>query len=216
MTLRQAPPWRPLPLVLVAGLHVVALVGFLAASGIRERIRATPFLEVAFVRPEQPVPPPPPELFRPRLRDPLAVNVPVPEVPPVVVTRVEPLAAPTPAVPVAPAITAAVRSDPAPPAPPAPPNVEPPRFDMAYLRNPPPVYPSLSKRMKEHGRVILRVLVSADGQAESVEVRATSGSERLDRAALEAVRRWRFAPARRGAEAIAAYALVPILFSPES
>ena len=54
--------------------------------------------------------------------------------------------------------------------------------------------------------------MSAASDAEDVEVRTSSGSERLDRAAIDAVRRWRFAPARRGVEAIAAYALVPIVF----
>ena len=43
-------------------------------------------------------------------------------------------------------------------------------------------------------------------------MRTSSGYERLDRAAVEAVRHWRFAPARRGTETIAAWALVPILF----
>jgi protein TonB len=90
--------------------------------------------------------------------------------------------------------------------------IEPPRYDMSYLNNPPPAYPNLSRRMKEQGRVILRVLVNASGAAEDVEVRASSGSVRLDRAAIDAVRRWRFAPARRGAETVAAWALVPILF----
>jgi protein TonB len=92
-------------------------------------------------------------------------------------------------------------------------SVVPPRYDMAYLRNPAPVYPSLSRRLKEHGRVMLRVLVSAAGEAQEVEVRDSSGSERLDRAAVEAVRRWKFVPAFRGSEAITAYAIVPILFA---
>jgi protein TonB len=83
---------------------------------------------------------------------------------------------------------------------------------MAYLNNPPPAYPPLSRRLKEQGRVLLRVLVSTAGNAQDVELRTSSGSERLDRAAIEAVRRWRFSPARRGAETIAAWALVPIVF----
>jgi len=46
-----------------------------------------------------------------------------------------------------------------------------------------------------------------------VELKSTSGSERLDQAALDAVRQWRFVPAKRGSEAIAAWVVVPISFS---
>jgi protein TonB len=91
-------------------------------------------------------------------------------------------------------------------------SLEPPRYDLAYLDNPAPAYPGLSRRMREQGRVILRVLVSATGEAQTVEVGSSSGSARLDVAAIEAVRRWRFSPARRGTNAIAAWALVPIIF----
>jgi protein TonB len=91
--------------------------------------------------------------------------------------------------------------------------VESPRFDLAYLRNPAPAYPSLSRRLHEQGRVMLRVRVAASGDPREVRVESSSGSERLDRAALEAVRHWRFAPARRGGEPIEGEALVPVTFS---
>jgi len=90
--------------------------------------------------------------------------------------------------------------------------VVPPRFDAAYLQNPEPGYPLLSKRLGEEGRVILRVLVNPEGLAEQVEVRQSSGHSRLDQAALGTVRRWRFTPARRGAERLAAWVLVPLSF----
>lgn len=87
-----------------------------------------------------------------------------------------------------------------------------PRFDAAYLQNPEPAYPSLSMRLREEGKVVLRVLVSPDGVAEQVEVRQSSGHVRLDQAALATVRQWRFIPARRGAEHLAAWVLVPLSF----
>ncbi|GLH71654.1 hypothetical protein GETHLI_01560 [Geothrix limicola] len=90
--------------------------------------------------------------------------------------------------------------------------VAPPRFDAAYLQNPEPTYPALSKRFGEEGRVILRVLVNPEGQPEQVEVRQSSGHARLDQAALGTVRRWRFTPARRGSERLAAWVLVPLSF----
>ena len=62
--------------------------------------------------------------------------------------------------------------------------------------------------------MLLRVLVGADGQrANRWTIAASSGFERLDRAAQDAVRRWRFVPARRGNDAVAAYVNVPIAFS---
>lgn len=92
----------------------------------------------------------------------------------------------------------------------------PPRFDAAYLNNPAPAYPPLARRMGEQGRVLLRVLVSTVGAADRIELKQGSGSPRLDDAALEAVRRWRFVPARQGGEAVAAWVLVPISFNLES
>ncbi|MFZ5793860.1 MAG: energy transducer TonB, partial [Pseudomonadota bacterium] len=99
----------------------------------------------------------------------------------------------------------------APPQPSAP--VAPPRFDADYLDNPKPVYPPLSRRMGEEGKVVLRVFVDASGLPAQVEVRTSSGSERLDRAAVSAIGRWKFVPARQGSEAVAAWVLVPIVFS---
>src|SRR4030095_4883934 len=95
------------------------------------------------------------------------------------------------------------------------PALVPPRFDAAYLDNPAPAYPSVSRRQHEEGRVMLRVRVGADGRAESVDIATSSGYDRLDRAAQDAVRRWRFVPARRGAEAVAAFVNVPISFTLE-
>lgn len=90
--------------------------------------------------------------------------------------------------------------------------VQPPRFDAAYLKNPEPIYPPLSQRLGEEGRVLLRVLVDAEGRAERVELKSGSGHPRLDQAALDTVRRWRFTPARRGADPVAAWVLVPLTF----
>lgn len=89
----------------------------------------------------------------------------------------------------------------------------PPRFDAAYLDNPQPSYPVLSRRLGEQGRVLLRVLVSGEGRAREVLVKGGSGFARLDQAAREAVLRWRFLPARQGSQAVEAWVLVPITFS---
>ncbi|MDR3299507.1 MAG: energy transducer TonB [Candidatus Accumulibacter sp.] len=90
------------------------------------------------------------------------------------------------------------------------------RFDAAYLRNPKPSYPPMSKRLREEGKVMLRVHVLADGNAGQVEIKQSSGSARLDEAARIAVHRWRFVPARRRNEAVDAWVVVPISFNLES
>lgn len=86
------------------------------------------------------------------------------------------------------------------------------RFDADYLRNPAPDYPSVSRRMREEGTVYLDVSVTAEGRAGDLRIRKSSGHARLDEAALGAVRQWRFVPARRGAEAVAAQVVVPVVF----
>ncbi len=53
----------------------------------------------------------------------------------------------------------------------------------------------------------------ANGAAERVELKRTSGSERLDESALAAVRQWKFVPAQCAGKAVAAWVLVPVAFS---
>jgi len=90
-----------------------------------------------------------------------------------------------------------------------------PNFNAAYLNNPAPNYPSISRRLGEEGLVLLNVQVTADGAAGSVELQTGSGSSRLDQAALEAVKKWRFTPAKRGDQAVSASVVVPVRFSLE-
>jgi protein TonB len=84
--------------------------------------------------------------------------------------------------------------------------------DAAYLHNPAPVYPPLSRRRGEEGRVVLRVRVLDDGSAATVEIATGSGYPRLDNAARETVRNWRFVPARRGDARIDSWLNIPIVF----
>jgi periplasmic protein TonB len=143
---------------------------------------------------------------------PLPVNIPqvAPQLPPPIQIAEAPVPAPAPVV----QQTAPVISPP--PAPVAvtkPLPITPPNYLADYLDNPPPAYPPVSRRMSEQGKVMLRVLVNVAGTPDRVEIKASSGSSRLDDAALEAVRHWRFVPARQGDQAIAEWVLVPITFS---
>ena len=88
----------------------------------------------------------------------------------------------------------------------------PARFDAAYLNNPAPEYPWLSRRMGEQGRVLLSVYVNEQGKAGDISIRQSSGYSRLDNAAVDSVRKWRFAAARQGEKMVASWVQVPVKF----
>lgn len=90
--------------------------------------------------------------------------------------------------------------------------VEQPKFNAAYLSNPAPQYPRRSRMLEEEGVVRLKVHVSAEGKALSVEIQQTSHFSRLDDAALAAVKNWKFVPAKRGQESIDGWVIVPVSF----
>ena len=79
-------------------------------------------------------------------------------------------------------------------------------------QTPPPRYPSEALRRGESGTVLVRVEVDAYGAPAGVALVQRSGSRDLDRAAMEAVRKWRFMPAQRNGQAVAASLVIPIDF----
>jgi protein TonB len=87
-----------------------------------------------------------------------------------------------------------------------------PDYNVSYFSNPKPEYPSWSRRQREQGLVKLRVHVTVQGRADEVAVHKGSGFERLDKAAAEAVWRWRFRPAQRGGTPVAGWVVVPVRF----
>lgn len=81
-----------------------------------------------------------------------------------------------------------------------------------YLSNPAPVYPRLARQQGWEGVVMLRVLVRADSTVEDIEVEASTGRQILDDAAVSAVRRWKFLPARLGRLALSSTVRIPVRF----
>ena len=75
-----------------------------------------------------------------------------------------------------------------------------------------PSYPATARQLGVEGTALLSVFVDADGRVAQVVVRQSAGHPDLDRAAADAVRRWRFEPARRGAEAVAMWVELPVEF----
>ncbi len=83
---------------------------------------------------------------------------------------------------------------------------------VQYVKEPQPVYPQMSKRMGEQGRVILRILINEKGTPEQVLVHSSSGSARLDEAGRQAAMRALFKPHMEDGRAVAVYAMVPVNF----
>lgn len=81
-----------------------------------------------------------------------------------------------------------------------------------YRDTPRPDYPESARRAGREGRVLLRVLVDDQGRTKIVEINSSSGSDVLDRAAAEAIRRWRFHPARHGDQPVESWLRIPIEF----
>ena len=165
-------------------------------------------LVVALI-PEAAPPPPvqqevaPPEAVVPRIVAPKAiVDVPAPVPVPVPVVAVS---APMPpqAVLVAPAA-------PAGPTPAAPVAVA--DLSSKMISGSPPKYPIESRRKREQGTVVLTVLLNVDGGVADVGVARSSGFQRLDKAALDAVRRWRWSPTLQGGKPMMVRGIVDIPF----
>lgn len=156
----------------------------------------TRIIEIEPPKVAQPPPPPPPPKPAPK-----PAKLPPPPMPVAVRDPAPAPQAPTgvvePQLP-APAVLAPVAPAPAPPAPPAPARlVEITQGETEYIRPPRPVYPALSKRSGESGVVIIAVYYSSSGHAKRAEVFKSSGFERLDRAARDAVMASQVTPFRR-------------------
>ncbi len=87
-----------------------------------------------------------------------------------------------------------------------------PSFGAAYLNNPKPAYPAQARKMGIEGRVTLKVFVSKEGKPLHIEVAESSGHDLLDKAAFDAVKNWRFVPARKGDVPYDEWVHVPVAF----
>ncbi|WP_079230118.1 energy transducer TonB [Pseudomonas putida] len=159
------------------------------------------------VQPPPPAPAPPVVEPPPPVIDELAAK-PKPKPVPKPVAKQPPKPQPKPVEAPPPAPVAA----PAPPAPPAPAPVTPPSANAAYLKNPAPEYPQMAQRRGWEGTVLLRVEVLPSGKPGQIQIQKSSGRDALDAAALAAVKRWSFVPAKQGDVAQAGWVSVPIDF----
>ncbi len=81
-----------------------------------------------------------------------------------------------------------------------------------YASNPKPTYPREARRKGYEGEVILKVQVLSNGGVGSIEIGRSSGYELLDQSALEAVKKWRFTPAKEGEDSVPSWVKVPVRF----
>lgn len=113
---------------------------------------------------------------------------------------------------------AAVAASPVPVAAPAPAPATPPStvtsdaLATRMISGGPPSYPVESRRKKEQGTVKLMLILGIDGRVETIAVTGSSGFDRLDDAALKAVRRWRWAPTMRDGTPVKVRGFVEIPF----
>lgn len=198
------------PLAMVLGAH--ALLFYFIYSGLLNRmveVALPQAVVVNFVAPAREAPPPAPKVVPvAQLQPPVMPQVPVPLVQiatvqnTISVTQTAALIEKTPA----PAPVAAVSAPPSPGAPKLVTSVE-------LIREPQMVYPAMSKRMGEQGKVVLLVLVSENGKPDQVQVKTSSGFTRLDEAGRQAVLRAIFKPYMEDGRAIPVYVTLPIAFN---
>ncbi|BBO74164.1 hypothetical protein DSCW_15810 [Desulfosarcina widdelii] len=197
---------------------------------VRPLTQIHPLPDAPLPLPPKPEPPPPP---KPPVQKPVVQPKPLPKKPEKIVTPPRPtpppvVVSPEPEpLPESPALRGEkisadsntkpvpARSAPLSPTVPAPPDTDTtvvlakPR----YSQNPPPDYPSIARRRRYQGTVILEVYVLEDGQVGDLRVAESSNYSLLDRAAMKAVRRWQFDPARKGNREVAMWVKVPIRFN---
>ncbi|HEY5870888.1 MAG TPA: energy transducer TonB [Candidatus Tectomicrobia bacterium] len=75
-----------------------------------------------------------------------------------------------------------------------------------------PRYPESARRRGIEGTALLKMRITAQGSVADVQLERSAGHPELDESAMEAVRRWRFNPARRDGEPVAVWVLIPVEF----
>ncbi|MGA3209493.1 MAG: energy transducer TonB [Syntrophales bacterium] len=81
-----------------------------------------------------------------------------------------------------------------------------------YRENTHPVYPLIARMRGYEGIVLLSVEIFANGRVGKLNIKRSSGYAVLDRSALEAVRTWKFEPAKRANFPLTVTVDIPIRF----
>lgn len=163
---------------------------------------------------EEPKPEPPPPAPKPKPEKKPPARQLVAKAP--VVTESEPVAPPPPPEPAPepepePVPEPVVEAPPAPQMPAGPVTLS-SELSVACPHLNAPGYPPLSRRLGEEGKLVLRVELDEQGRVDVAQVVNSSGFNRLDEAALAAVKTWRCNPPLRDGLPVRAVALQPFNF----
>lgn len=207
----------PVAFLASSGMIAAALAA-LATLTIVGKHQGAERLTVVEMKELETAPPPPPERLVKPIESPPQVFVPKPmiQLPSPGPAQVA-LDAPPPPAPLVQAVAPAPEAPAALPAAPAASTasssaIEGGDLSSQVLSAKPPVYPVEARRAREQGTVKLLVLVGPDGRVSDVAVSSSSGSKRLDQAALSAVKRWRWSPNKRDGAPVAVRGYVTIPF----
>jgi protein TonB len=193
----RSAPRRTGMLILVAGLHVLIIYGLMIATGVVHQPAFVAPLEAVFV-PEATQPEEQPEVkIKPEIEQPVTTDQPPPPE-----VQFEESVTPPSEVPIPSSANAISGSQ----------QQGAPAKDLKTANRVDPTYPPASRRAGEQGTVRLKVLVDTNGRPSNVEVSQSSGFARLDEAAVQAVRKWRFEAATDGSKKIQAYTQVAVTF----
>lgn len=191
-------------IAMVLLVHAIAIFALVQARGHYIHHQEEKLTVVNLTPPPPPAAEAPPPPARPEIVAP----------PPVVRTPVAPtpvMTTPEPSPVTAPVIVAAPLP-PAPSAPAAPSTVQAGDISAQMVAGKPPRYPIESRRRHEQGTVLLSLVVGLDGRVTAISVSRSSGFSRLDDAAMDAVRGWRWSPIIRNGQPVMVKGVVEIPF----
>lgn len=196
--------------ILIVLLHMLLIFALMQARQHFQRFQERRLSVVNLSPPSPPpaaeTPPPPPS--RPEVAaPPPLVHVPVPPMPQVA-TIPDPAPVATPAAPLNIAAPVAVQSAPMA----MPGTVQAGDIGAQMVAGKPPRYPVESRRKHEQGTVVLALTLGVDGAVETLAIMQSSGFARLDNAARDAVRNWRWRPVIRDGQAVRVKGVVEIPF----
>lgn len=184
------------PAMAVIGIHILIIYGLAATMGVVKVPQFAAPIEAVFIPEDTKTEPEPPAPVKPEIDQVMPTEQPMPEVQfdePVVPPSETAVPASASAIAATTAAGAVVQ-------------------DLKTSNRVEPTYPSAARRAGEEGTVRLKVLVDEKGRPRDVAVATSSGFARLDDAAIQAVRKWRFVAATDGTNPISAWTQVAITF----
>lgn len=184
------------PALAVIGIHILIIYGLAATMGVVKVPQFVAPIEAVFIPEETQTEPEPPAPVKPEIDQVMPTEQPMPDI-----QFDEPVVPPAEtAVPASENAIAATTASGA------------VAQELKTSNRVEPSYPPASRRAGEEGTVRLKVLVDEKGRPRDVAVAQSSGFSRLDEAAMQAVRKWRFVAATDGTNPVSAWTQVAITF----